>query len=137
MKQKTLIAGALMLALSTVAAMAADTNKSPERPAMTLPKTVNELIKIDSVQGSGVEALPLNNVSVHYTGWLYDPSQPEGHGKKFDSSKDRGQPFDFFLGGGQVIRGCVLADVVAVARYEARAEQLQMAAAVEIFSCVT
>ncbi len=105
MKQKTLIAGALMLALSTVAAMAADTNKSPERPAMTLPKTVNELIKIDSVQGSGVEALPLNNVSVHYTGWLYDPSQPEGHGKKFDSSKDRGQPFDFFLGGGQVIRG--------------------------------
>ena len=53
----------------------------------------------------GTEALPLNNVSVHYTGWLYDASKPEGHGSKFDSSKDRGEPFEFFLGGGQVIRG--------------------------------
>jgi FKBP-type peptidyl-prolyl cis-trans isomerase FkpA len=42
---------------------------------------------------------------VHYTGWLYDPSKPEGHGQKFDSSLDRGDPFSFSLGGGQVIRG--------------------------------
>ena len=72
---------------------------------MTMPKTVNDLMKIDQKVGDGSEALPLNNVAVHYTGWLYDPSKPEGHGNKFDSSVDRGEPFVFLLGGGQVIRG--------------------------------
>ncbi|MDX7953638.1 FKBP-type peptidyl-prolyl cis-trans isomerase [Lichenihabitans sp. Uapishka_5] len=49
-------------------------------------------------EGTGAEAKPGASVQVHYTGWLTD-------GKKFDSSKDRGQPFVFKLGGGQVIRG--------------------------------
>jgi len=44
-------------------------------------------------------------VKVHYTGWLHDPAAADGHGKKFDSSVDRGQPFEFHLGGGQVIKG--------------------------------
>ncbi|MCI3204693.1 MULTISPECIES: FKBP-type peptidyl-prolyl cis-trans isomerase [Pandoraea] len=48
--------------------------------------------------GDGAEAVAGKSVSVHYTGWLTD-------GKKFDSSKDRNQPFDFVLGGGMVIRG--------------------------------
>jgi FKBP-type peptidyl-prolyl cis-trans isomerase FkpA len=52
----------------------------------------------DVVLGTGDEALKGRMVSVHYTGWLTD-------GKKFDSSKDRGQPFRFALGRGQVIRG--------------------------------
>ena len=59
----------------------------------------------DTVQGSGAEAVAGQRVSVHYTGWLHDPSQPDGRGTKFDSSKDRGQPFRFQLGGGEVIRG--------------------------------
>ncbi len=59
----------------------------------------------DVVEGSGAEAVAGQRVSVHYTGWLFDPSQPDGRGKKFDSSKDRGQPFRFHLGGGEVIRG--------------------------------
>ncbi len=42
-------------------------------------------------------------VSVHYTGWLTDPAG--GRGRKFDSSKDRGQPFKFPLGAGMVIKG--------------------------------
>jgi FKBP-type peptidyl-prolyl cis-trans isomerase len=42
---------------------------------------------------------------VHYTGWLYSESAPEQKGQKFDSSRDRGMPFDFPLGGGQVIEG--------------------------------
>jgi FKBP-type peptidyl-prolyl cis-trans isomerase FkpA len=63
-----------------------------------------QLQKIDVVQGSG-EAATSGPVKVHYTGWLHDPSQADGHGRKFDSSHDRGQPFAFHLGGGQVIRG--------------------------------
>ena len=63
-----------------------------------------ELQKIDVVEGSGKEARA-GNVKVHYTGWLHDPSKPDGHGRKFDSSHDRREPFEFRLGAGQVIRG--------------------------------
>lgn len=48
--------------------------------------------------GDGAEAVSGNSVTVHYTGWLTD-------GRKFDSSRDRGSPFTFKLGAGQVIRG--------------------------------
>ena len=64
-----------------------------------------ELKKVDTVVGSGAEAVSGRPVSVHYTGWLHDPGKSDGRGRKFDSSVDRGQPFDFHLGGGQVIRG--------------------------------
>jgi FKBP-type peptidyl-prolyl cis-trans isomerase FkpA len=65
---------------------------------------------IDDVQvGTGETARAGHQVTVHYTGWLWeaDASAPEGGraGAKFDSSKDRGQPFDFALGAGQVISG--------------------------------
>lgn len=53
----------------------------------------------DTVVGTGQTAKSGNTVTVHYTGTLY-PS-----GKKFDSSVDRGEPFKFHLGKGQVIRG--------------------------------
>ena len=56
----------------------------------------------DLVQGSGETARPGANVKVHYTGWLDDNGKP---GKKFDSSRDRGTPFTFTLGAGQVIAG--------------------------------
>jgi FKBP-type peptidyl-prolyl cis-trans isomerase FkpA len=56
----------------------------------------------DVTVGGGAEAVAGTMVSVHYTGWLYDDGQA---GKKFDSSKDRGQPFEFPLGAGHVIRG--------------------------------
>ncbi len=59
----------------------------------------------DTTPGSGAEAVAGQNVSVHYTGWLLDAAAPNGRGRKFDSSKDRGQPFQFSLGAGQVIRG--------------------------------
>ena len=54
----------------------------------------------------GVEAASAgDHVTVHYTGWLHDAGAPQGRGRKFDSSKDRGDPFDFPLGDGMVIRG--------------------------------
>ncbi|MGD2116466.1 MAG: FKBP-type peptidyl-prolyl cis-trans isomerase [Acidobacteriota bacterium] len=57
-----------------------------------------ELEITDIEQGDGTEAASGHQVDVHYTGWLED-------GTKFDSSVDRGQPFSFRLGGGQVIPG--------------------------------
>jgi FKBP-type peptidyl-prolyl cis-trans isomerase len=60
--------------------------------------TATGLQYVDQVIGTGAEAKPGMNVSVHYTGWLTN-------GTKFDSSKDRGQPFEFPLGMGRVIRG--------------------------------
>lgn len=59
----------------------------------------------DATVGSGAEAKSGHTVTVHYTGWLYDPKAADKHGKKFDSSKDHGEPFEFRLGAGQVIRG--------------------------------
>ena len=56
----------------------------------------------DSVVGSGATAQAGRTVRVHYTGWLWKDGEK---GAKFDSSKDRGQPFHFHLGGGEVIRG--------------------------------
>ncbi|HUU53596.1 MAG TPA: FKBP-type peptidyl-prolyl cis-trans isomerase, partial [Armatimonadota bacterium] len=53
---------------------------------------------IDVTVGEGAEANAGQTVSVHYTGWLVN-------GSKFDSSVDRGQPFEFPLGAGSVIKG--------------------------------
>ena len=69
---------------------------------MTYTTTASGLKFEDVVVGSGDTAAHGQHVSVHYTGWLYENDQI---GRKFDSSKDRSQPFDFPLGAGQVIRG--------------------------------
>jgi FKBP-type peptidyl-prolyl cis-trans isomerase len=56
-------------------------------------------LKVEEIQvGTGPTAEKFDTVDVHYTGWLKD-------GKKFDSSVDRGKPFSFLLGAGQVIKG--------------------------------
>jgi FKBP-type peptidyl-prolyl cis-trans isomerase len=59
----------------------------------------------DTTPGNGAEAAAGQRVRVHYTGWLHDPTAANQRGRKFDSSKDRGDPFSFHLGAGQVIRG--------------------------------
>ncbi len=66
---------------------------------------VTQLIKDDEVVGTGNEAVAGRQVTVHYTGWLYDASKADKKGSKFDSSRDRNDPFAFRLGAGQVIRG--------------------------------
>jgi FKBP-type peptidyl-prolyl cis-trans isomerase len=64
--------------------------------------TKSGLKYLDTKVGTGEEAKKGMNVTVHYTGWLYEKGQ---RGAKFDSSVDRGQPFTFALGGSQVIKG--------------------------------
>ena len=69
---------------------------------MAVVTTTSGLQYEDVTVGSGAEAKAGNYVSVHYTGWLY---QNGVKGAKFDSSKDRNDPFAFPLGAGHVIRG--------------------------------
>lgn len=59
----------------------------------------------DITLGTGEAATSGRNVAVHYTGWLYDEAAPENKGRKFDSSRDRGDAFSFMLGAGHVIQG--------------------------------
>ena len=66
---------------------------------------VPELQTIDMKAGTGQAAIAGDEISVHYTGWLYDQNAPDKRGQKFDSSRDRGEPFVFLLGTGRVIRG--------------------------------
>lgn len=67
--------------------------------------SVTQLIRQDDVVGTGAEAQSGQVVTVHYTGWLYDQTRPDRRGNKFDSSRDRNEPFSFNLGAGEVIRG--------------------------------
>ena len=65
---------------------------------MSTITTATGLVIEEVTVGTGAEAKRGQHVSVHYTGWLMD-------GTKFDSSKDRDDPFSFMLGAGHVIRG--------------------------------
>ncbi len=81
---------------------------SPPSSTTTISKfgaNVNELQTIELKTGTGAEAVSGKAIIVHYTGWVYDPAAPDGHGAKFDSSLDRKVPFGFFLGSGKVIKG--------------------------------
>ncbi len=98
--------GIIALAIVAVIAYFASTNGSnngDSQPAAEgaigeVITTASGLQYEDLVAGEGPAAQAGNTVSVHYTGWLED-------GTKFDSSVDRGTPFEFPLGGGRVIPG--------------------------------
>jgi peptidylprolyl isomerase len=68
------------------------------RKKLSMEKTASGLEYTDDVVGQGAAPKAGQTVVVHYTGWLMD-------GTKFDSSRDRGEPFKFTLGKGQVIKG--------------------------------
>jgi FKBP-type peptidyl-prolyl cis-trans isomerase len=95
---------AAVTALTITGALAADTKnaqKAEKKNTQTSgkdTKVTDKLEIVDHKVGDGAEAKAGNRISVHYTGTLTD-------GTKFDSSKDRGQPFTFKLGVGQVIKG--------------------------------
>jgi len=102
-----------LAAVATVAciATAPDALAQPTRSTVStassskLDANVTDLKKIDVKHGTGPEAPAGRAVVVHYTGWLHDPTVPDGKGAKFDSSRDRGVPFGFMLGAGRVIKG--------------------------------
>lgn len=103
---------ALPLIAATLLTLAACSREEPAPAAQPQaqetkapPAPITELQRIDVHVAPG-EGISQGQVAVvHYTGWLYDPGAPEHKGTKFDSSRDRGQPFRFTIGAGQVIKG--------------------------------
>jgi FKBP-type peptidyl-prolyl cis-trans isomerase len=90
---------ALFALLAAVSGQAQNDNSSPTKVEGKGKSTSSGLQYWDLKEGTGAAASAGKTVSVHYTGWLAKD------GKKFDSSVDRGQPFMFQLGAGQVIKG--------------------------------
>jgi FKBP-type peptidyl-prolyl cis-trans isomerase len=76
-----------------------------ESPSTQGQNAVSKLQMSDVTVGTGAIAASGTQVTVHYTGWLWEPGAADHHGRKFDSSRDRNEPFDFRLGAGMVIRG--------------------------------
>lgn len=90
---RAFLSAAVTLALFAPAASAQDTDYK---------KTASGLQYKDTKTGTGAMPKRGDKCSVHYTGWLYENGKK---GKKFDSSVDRGEPFPFRVGEGQVIKG--------------------------------
>ncbi|MET0808333.1 MAG: FKBP-type peptidyl-prolyl cis-trans isomerase [Pseudoxanthomonas sp.] len=88
------------LMLSLLLALCACTSPAPFHGG-----SVAELQRIDEKTGTGPTATAGSDVTVHYTGWLYDENAHDHRGPEFDSSVKRGEPFTYLLGAGQVIRG--------------------------------
>jgi FKBP-type peptidyl-prolyl cis-trans isomerase FkpA len=104
-KLKPIIAAMCFLSLLNACQAESNDVNEDNKETTGMTQNITELVKNDTVIGEGREAEPGFMVSVHYTGWLYDENAPEHKGEKFDSSVDRGQPFEFALGAGQVIQG--------------------------------
>ena len=100
-KRITFLPLAVLLTAGTFLTTACSEQASTQKETSVM----TELIKTDNKLGEGAEATAGKLVLVHYTGWLYDEAAPDHKGKKFDSSRDRNEPFDFPLGAGQVIKG--------------------------------
>lgn len=97
--------GLLILALGVLAACK-PANPPPAPPAAAAEAAAIDQLLINEVAiGTGDPIGNGQTAVVHYTGWLYDPAAPDHKGTKFDSSRDKGQPFRFVVGGGKVIQG--------------------------------
>jgi FKBP-type peptidyl-prolyl cis-trans isomerase FkpA len=88
---------------SAVTAETAPPSGAQPQPSATGTETM-PLQKTDLAPGTGAELKTGQEVLVHYTGWLYNAAAPENKGKQFDSSVG-GEPFEFRVGNGDVIRG--------------------------------
>ena len=91
----------VVMSVPLVAVGCGGSDSNPTSPTL-LPFA--EFSQTDLRVGDGADATVGKRLTVHYTGWLYDPRLPEQKGRQFDSSAGR-DPFTFTLGAGQVIRG--------------------------------
>ncbi|MCL2714010.1 MAG: FKBP-type peptidyl-prolyl cis-trans isomerase [Alphaproteobacteria bacterium] len=92
----------LMAVLAISAGSAIVSTAAPPQTSGKTMTTPSGMKIIDHVVGTGASPRTGQTCVMHYTGWLYDNGQK---GRKFDSSVDRGQPFEFPIGTGQVIAG--------------------------------
>ena len=99
MRFKSLLTAALLVSACTLAAGAKEKTVTAPTPA---PTTL-EITDVKAGKGPAIAAG--QTAVVHYTGWLYSETTPDHKGKKFDSSRDRNDPFSFQVGGGEVIGG--------------------------------
>jgi peptidylprolyl isomerase len=86
----------------TAAAPATAAAATSDKKESKMTKTPSGLEYEDTVVGTGASPKPGQKCVMHYTGWLYENG---AKGKKFDSSLDKGQPFEFQIGLGMVIKG--------------------------------
>lgn len=98
-RTSALVAVAFIAAIVGVTLATASFAPAGAQPVMSMP---SGLKYIDTKIGTGATPKTGQTVVVHYTGWLYDNGKK---GEKFDSSVDRGQPFEFKIGTHQVIAG--------------------------------
>jgi FKBP-type peptidyl-prolyl cis-trans isomerase len=98
----TILPTALALAIGALAALVAVSNGALAQTTGKPMTTASGLQIIDSKVGTGASPRPGQICVMHYTGWLYENGQK---GKKFDSSVDRNEPFEFPIGKHQVIAG--------------------------------
>ena len=103
--RKWALSAAIFGSLCATTLLAQCPGPGPLTPSSKTDAKVTQVQKIDVKTGAGAEATKGQTVFVHYTGWLYDPAATGQKGAKFDSSRDRGTPFNFPLGAGRVIRG--------------------------------
>jgi FKBP-type peptidyl-prolyl cis-trans isomerase FkpA len=111
MPRTSLALAALTLMLASAPAWSGDTaaeaaaGAGATAPAVPVADAGPQLLIEDLRAGIGELARSGTQLIVHYTGWLYEPGALGYRGRKFDSSRDRGQPFTFRMGEGRVIKG--------------------------------
>lgn len=93
-----------LVSFLVVALLAAGCGGGDSSPTAPSSQPSAQFSQTDLSVGTGAEATSGRRATVNYTGWLYDPAQPEQKGRQFDTSAGRG-PFAFTVGAGQVIRG--------------------------------
>jgi FKBP-type peptidyl-prolyl cis-trans isomerase FkpA len=99
-----LAAGLLGIALAGLLAGCERRKEVPPPKPFVADTSSIQFQKIDTVVGSGKPAKVGDRVTVHYTGWMYDPKAPQQRGEEFDSSLKR-LPFTFRIGGAAVLKG--------------------------------